>query len=211
MQKAFVVGVAGGSGSGKTTLVRQLVELIGSDQVSVLHHDAYYLNQDQMPKAVREIPNWDHPEALDNPLFLEHLAALVAGKPINRPVYDFATHSRMNKTVTVRPTRVLIAEGILLLAIEAIRKRIDLRVFIDTPADIRFLRRLRRDTQERGRTPDFVCHQHETTVRPMYQTYVEPSRHHAHLIVPFLERNAPAIDVLASWIRAVLRAGTSEK
>ncbi|MGF1578305.1 MAG: uridine kinase [Gemmataceae bacterium] len=204
MKTPFVIGIAGGSGSGKTTLVSHLTSRLGPKEVAVLHHDAYYHTRDNMPESVRSTNNWDHPDALDNQFFVEHLGALTAGKPIERPVYDFATHTRTDNTVSVKATAVLIVEGILLLAIPEIREHIDLRVFVDTPGDIRFVRRLRRDIQERGRTHAEVCHQYEATVRPMHEAHVEPSRHHAHVIVPLLRENEPAVEVLTARIRVAL-------
>lgn len=195
----FVMGIAGGSGSGKTTVVEQLLEESGD--VSHLPHDAYYFSRDLMPKSLRDDPNWDHPDTLDNDLFIQHIDALRQGKPIERPDYDFTRHARKDQTIPVKPAPVLLVEGILLLAIESIRERIDLKVFIDTPADIRILRRLTRDLKERNRTLENVIEQYHTSVRPMHDRYVEPSKRFANIVVPWEEHNGPGVAVLAARVR----------
>ncbi len=200
MTGTFVIGIAGGSGSGKTTLVERLLSSDRADLISFLPHDHYYLSRDRMPESVRAQENWDHPEVLDNDLFVQHIDRLLAGQPVERPVYDFATHSPGREVVLVEPRPVLLLEGILLLAVPAIRERIDLRVYVDTPSDLRLVRRMVRDIQDRGRTVASVAEQYQATVRPMHELFVEPSRAHAHLIVPWLFHNQEAVEVLLARI-----------
>jgi uridine kinase len=197
--RPLVLGVAGGSGSGKTTLVELLVARAGA-RVAHLPHDAYYKDLADMPDAVRAATNWDHPDALDNDLFLRHVAELTAGRGIDRPVYDFTVHARAADAVRVEPRPVVLLEGILLFAVPAIRDAIDVRVFVDTPADLRLLRRARRDVTERDRSIESVMDQYLSTVRPMHDRFVEPGRLHAHLVVPWEERNETAGELLARFV-----------
>jgi uridine kinase len=198
----FVIGIAGGSGSGKSTLVDQLVRGDGGGAVAVLRHDAYYRNRADMPEAVRATDNWDHPDALDTGLFVAHIDTLRAGQPVTCPVYDFTTHTRSPATVRIDPRPVLLVEGLLLFAVPAVRERIDLRVFVDTPADLRLARRVARDVAERGRTAQSVVEQYLRTVRPMHHRYVQPSRRHAHVQVPWVDYNPRAVSLLAAQIAA---------
>jgi uridine kinase len=200
--RSFVLGIAGGSGSGKSTLVEHLRTSVYRESITVLAHDAYYLDGPNMPPRVREQRNWDHPDALDNALFVAHLDTLLAGGSVEQPVYDFATHSRTERTVHIEARPVLLVEGILLLAIPEIRQRLDLRVFVDTPAEERLLRRMQRDIADRGRNLASVAEQFRSTVRPMHDLFVEPSRVHAHLIVPWDWQGdpGPAIAVLLARI-----------
>lgn len=195
----FVIGIAGGSGSGKTTLVERLLAESGS--VSHLPHDAYYRNREDMPDPLRDHPNWDHPDTLDSDLFIQHMDALKHGHGILRPTYDFTLHRRAELTVPVRPGPVLLVEGILLFAIKSIRKRIDLKVYIDTPADLRILRRMQRDVSERGRKVDDVVEQYHASVRPMHDQYVEPSKRFADVVIPWELHNPPAVSLLAAKVR----------
>jgi uridine kinase len=202
----LVIGIAGGSGSGKTTLVDHLLNSCHRDRISFLPHDHYYHNRAQMPETFRTENNWDHPDTLDNELFVQHVDHLLADEPIDRPVYDFATHSRSHQTIRVEPRPVLLLEGILLLAVPAIRERLHLRVYVDTPADLRVLRRMMRDIRDRGRTLESVAEQYQATVRPMHELFVEPSRAHAQLIVPWLFHNSEAVTVLLARIGDVVHA-----
>lgn len=204
MSRAFVIGIAGGSGSGKSTLVDRLLSGPWGQYVTALPHDAYYRNRADMPADVRDALNWDHPEALDNDLYVQHVDQLRAKAAVEQPVYDFATHSRTDRTVRREPRPVLLLEGILLLVVPAVRERIDLRVFVDTPADLRFLRRLMRDVRDRGRTVDSVAEQYMLTVRRMHEMYVEPTRALAHLIVPWEMDNQPAVAALEASIAACI-------
>lgn len=198
----FVIGIAGGSGSGKSTLVDQLLHGKDAAHVALLRHDAYYRNRTDMPEAVRAAENWDHPAALDTALFVAHIDALRVGRPVACPAYDFTTHSRSPATVLVDPRPVLLVEGLLLFAVPAVRERIDLRVFVDTPADLRLARRVARDVAERGRTAQSVVEQYLRTVRPMHHRYVQPSRRHAHVRVPWVDHNPRAVSLLAAQIAA---------
>jgi uridine kinase len=204
MSRCFVIGIAGGSGSGKSTVVNRILTSRYGSEVVVLPHDAYYHNSTTMPLEVHG--NWDHPDALDNKLFVEHLDTLRQGEAIHQPVYDFATHSRSDRSVRIGPGRVIVAEGILLFAIPEIVQCLDLRVFVDTPAEERLIRRLKRDVDERGRSPGSVIEQFRSSVRPMHDEFVRPSRVHAHLIIPwdFGPENTPAVDVLIARIGQVL-------
>lgn len=200
MTSTIVLGISGGSGSGKSTLVDRIMQSRFGERISLLPHDAYYLGLEGLPETLRRTENWDHPDALDNALYLRHLDCLLAGQEVQRPVYDFATHSRTRQTIPVASRPVLLLEGILLLAIPEIRDRIDLRVFVDTPADLRLVRRTIRDIEERGRNIRSVAEQYQATVRPMHEQFVEPNRVHAHLIVPWIFHNEPAVEVLLAWI-----------
>ncbi|MCU0702812.1 MAG: uridine kinase, partial [Fimbriiglobus sp.] len=182
MNHPLVIGVAGGTGSGKTTVVERLLGGAHADSISLLPHDAYYRSAGELPRTADGGHNWDHPDALDTPLFIEHVSRLRAGLPVSRPVYDFITHSRSAKQIDVPPRPVILLEGILLFAIAEVRDLIDLRVYVDTPADVRIVRRMRRDITERGRSAESVARQYEATVRPMHQRHVEPSRDFAHIL-----------------------------
>ena len=204
MPSCFVIGIAGGSGSGKSTIVHRVTASAYGSDVVVLPHDAYYLGHARTPDSARG--NYDHPDSLDNALFVEHLDALRRGEPVEQPVYDFATHSRTGRTIRTEPRPVVIAEGLLLLAVPEILPRLDLRVFVHTPAEERLMRRLERDVRERGRTHASVIEQFRGTVRPMHDQFVEPSRVHAHLVVPWDHGpvNDPAVEVLLARIAHAL-------
>jgi uridine kinase len=196
----ILVGVAGGSGSGKTTVARALARSFRPDQVQIVLMDSYYRDREGVPLEQRASINYDHPDAFDEPLLVEQLTALKAGRAVDAPVYDFTRHERARERVQVKPSRVIILEGILVLAVDAIRPLLDLKLFVDTAGDLRFLRRLKRDVAERGRTPDSVIEQYLATVRPMHEAFIEPSRRHADLIVPEGGHNEIALDLLRSWI-----------
>ena len=203
--RPLVVGVAGGSGSGKTTVVEAVVRCLGPDRVSVIQHDSYYRDRSAYPPQERARLNYDHPEALDTDLLARHIDSLVSGNAIHVPVYNFATHTRTPETIRVEPRRFLIVEGILILADESIRARLDIAVFVDTDADIRLVRRLERDNQNRGRTLESVVRQYLDSVRPMHLDLVEPSKAHAQIVIPEGGHNEAAIDSLIDHIHAVLR------
>lgn len=204
MTTPVLVGIAGGSGSGKSTLARALVGSFGPDQVQLVYQDMYYKQQPGVPLEQRRRVNYDHPDAFDEPLLLAHLRALRKGEPIEQPLYDFAQHQRQDRTVPVPAARVVILEGILVLALDSIRSALDLKLYVDTPDDIRFLRRLKRDVEERGRTIDSVIEQYLGTVRPMHHAFVEPSRRYADLIVPEGGENTVALGLIRAWVERLL-------
>lgn len=201
----FVLGIAGGSGSGKTTIVDRILRGPVGEFVSLVPHDAYYLSRSEMPAVIRSAENWDHPDALDNQLFCRHLDELREGRTVARPVYNFSIHSRSPETVALPARPVLLVDGILLFAIPEIRRRLDLKIYVDTPADLRILRRLVRDVQERGRTIDSVTDQYQHTVRPMHDQFVEPSKKFADVVIPWEFRNEEAIRLIEARIRDQIR------
>ncbi len=198
--KPLVIGLAGGTGSGKTTVAEAIVDAAGAGNVTILPQDAYYLAQANIPPAARAMINYDEPTAFDNDLLVEHVDALVQGRPVERPVYDFERDDRSLETVTLLPTPVLVVEGILVLHEPTLRERFTLKVFVDAPPDERFIRRLERDVRERGRRAESVIAQYRRTVKPMHDLFVEPTKQHADLIVPEGGRNRVALDVLASYV-----------
>lgn len=202
--RPLVVGVAGGSGSGKTTVVREILHGLCPDRVSVVHHDAYYRDYAHLPQDVRATINFDHPDSLETELLESHIRALLAGEAIQMPVYDFTTHTRTAQTVPVRPTEVMIVDGILVLAEPSLRKLMDIRIFVDTDADLRFIRRLDRDIRERGRSLESVVQQYLDSVRPMHMDFVEPSKRWADVIIPVGGENRVAIDMVVAKLASIV-------
>ncbi len=200
--RPLILGVAGGSGSGKTTVVSQIIRAMEPVPVSLLHHDSYYRDHPDLSDEERACRNYDHPDVLETPLLAEHLRELLAGRAVEEPVYDFTTHSRTDETRHIEPNPVVIVDGILILAEPELRELMDIKVFVETDSDLRFIRRLLRDTQERGRSVDSVIRQYQETVRPMHLEFVEPSRRHADVIVPFGRENRVAISMLVARLRA---------
>src|SRR5512138_1274154 len=198
-----VIGVAGGSGSGKTTVVRRIVDSIGDDQVTILEHDRYYRDRNDLRLEERAALNYDHPDSLETDLLVRHLHELRAGGPIEAPMYDFTRHARVPATETIRPSRALIVEGILIYTDAALRALMDIKVFVDTDDDTRFIRRLQRDIDARGRTVQSVIDQYLGTVKPMHLEFVEPSKRYADIIIPQGGHNAVAIDMLLTLIRSL--------
>jgi uridine kinase len=198
--------VAGGSGSGKSTVVREVRRQLGPGTTSVLAHDAYYRDLGHLPRAQRATVNFDHPESLETELMVEHVSALLDGREVELPVYDFPNHSRSAAVERRRPAPVLLLDGILVLADARLRDLMDLRVFVDTEADIRLLRRLRRDMRDRGRSAESVIDQYERTVRPMHREFVEPSKRYADLLVPEGGHNRVAVDLVVAKVRNLLAA-----
>lgn len=205
----FVVGVAGGTGSGKTTVARKLVEEFQDQPVRLLPQDAYYKDLVGVPLEERVQVNYDHPLAFDNDLLALHLDQLIAGQSIRQPIYNYHTHSRSEDTITVEPATILLVEGIMVLEDQRLRDRMDIKIYVDTDADERFIRRLRRDLIERGRSIDSVIEQYLGSVRPMHMQFVEPTKRYADVIVPQGGANHVAIDLLASKIRAILERSIS--
>lgn len=203
MSQPFVIGVAGGSGSGKTTVTRRVIETVGPDRVAVLSQDNYYKDQSSIPFEARLKTNYDHPAAFDWDLLSEHVDALLAGVPIDMPEYDFNQHTRSSNTTIVLPASVVVLEGFFALYDEELRKRMHLKVFVDADADVRFIRRLLRDTQERGRTQESVIEQYLDYVRPMHLSFVEPTKRYADVIIPHGGMNEPALDMLAARIHSL--------
>ena len=204
-KKPFVLGIAGGSGSGKTTVARNLLDLAGRDRVAHLLHDHYYKDLAHLSLEDRAKVNFDHPDSLDNELFKEHLRRLTDFKPVECPEYDFKTHRRTDKTFPIHPRQVILVEGILIFADPELRALMDLRVFVDTDADLRVLRRIQRDVTERGRTVESVIDQYLNTVRPMHNEFVAPSKKYANLVIPEGGMNQMAIDLLVAKVESVIK------
>ena len=200
----FVIGIAGGTGSGKTTVARRLYESLHLDSAVFLDQDSYYVSLDHLSLEERKKVNYDHPHSVDNELLAHHLGELMAMRAIEKPLYDFAAHTRAGETLRVEPREIILVEGILLFVDERLRELFDLRIFVDTEADLRFIRRLQRDLELRGRTIDSVIEQYLTTVRPMHFEFVEPSKRYADIILPRGGNNMPGIGVIAARIRESL-------
>jgi uridine kinase len=200
----IIVGVAGGTGSGKTTVSQAILDRVGRDRIAYLQHDSYYRDRSHVPLEERAKANFDHPDALESELLAQHLASLKAGQAVEIPVYDFTTHTRETRTVTVAPRKVILVEGILIFAERALRLLMDIKVFVDTDADIRFIRRLQRDITERGRTVESVIRQYTETVRPMHLEFVEPSKRYADVIIPEGGFNLTAIDMIVARVKDMM-------
>lgn len=198
---SLIIGICGGTGSGKTTVANRILESVSANEVVFIQQDSYYRNLTDLPLDYRHIANFDHPDALDNDLLVNHVRRLKAGEAVELPLYDFKTHTRMNETRHVEAKPIVIVEGILIYADARLLEQMDIKVFVDTPDDIRFIRRLRRDLAERGRTIESVIEQYIATVRPMHMQFVEPSKRHADVIIPEGGHNLVSIDLLSGKIR----------
>ncbi len=205
--KPLTIGVAGGSGSGKSTVVRALVQAVGPENTALLPHDAYYRDYSHLSIEERTQVNWDHPDALESELMVRHLGQLTAWQPVERPLYDFRDYTRLTETERVEPRPVIIVEGILILVEPDLRDMLDIKAFVDTDADIRFIRRLQRDMLERGRSVSSVVEQYLGTVRPMHLDFVEPSKRYADIIIPRGGHNRVAIEMLVARVSSALEAG----
>jgi len=201
----LVIGIAGGSGSGKTTVAQEILQRVGSDRIAFLQHDSYYKDLSRLPPAQHAEINFDHPNSLETELLIQHIVALRDGRSVEVPIYDFATDSRTSQTFTVRPHRVILVEGILIFTEAALRPLFDVKIFVDTDADLRFIRRLERDITERGRSTESVIKQYMLTVRPMHLEFVEPSKRYADVIIPDGGFNRAALDMVVARIEALLK------
>ena len=201
----IVIGIAGGTGSGKTTVANKILNRVGKHRIAYLPHDAYYRDLRDLPKEQRAAINFDHPDSLESELMVEHIKKLKNWESVDLPIYDFSIHTRTDKTIHIEPHPVIIVEGILIFAERELRDMFDVKIFVDTDADIRFIRRLQRDIAERGRTMDMVVHQYMSTVRPMHLDFVEPSKRYAHIIIPEGGLNEVAMDMVIARIEALLQ------
>ena len=204
IRSPLVIGIAGGSGSGKTTVAQTILQRVGPDRISFLQHDAYYKDLSGLPPAQRAEGNFDHPNSLETKLLTHHILLLKSGQPVEVPIYDFSTHSRTERTFTVQPRGVILVEGILIFAEAALRELFDVKIFVDTDADLRFIRRLERDISERGRTTESVVKQYLSTVRPMHLEFAEPSKRYADVVIPEGGFNAAALDMVVARIETML-------
>jgi uridine kinase len=201
----LVIGIAGGSGSGKTTVANVILQRVGEQHIAYLPHDAYYKDLRDLPEAQRAEINFDHPASLDTELLSEQLKQLIQGKPIDLPVYDFKVHARTGYTIRIEPQPVIIVEGILIFAEKSLRDLFDVKIFVDTDSDLRFIRRLSRDISERGRSTDSVIQQYLSTVRPMHLEFVEPSKRYSDIIIPEGGWNEVAMDMVVARIQKLLQ------
>ena len=203
-RKTFVIGVAGGSGSGKSTVTREVLKSIGPDMAAVVMQDDYYLDQSHLLPPDRRKTNYDHPQAFDWPLMVQHVQALLHGQTIEMPEYDFAADNRSSKTITVKPAPVIVIEGLFALFDADLRAMMSLKIFVDTAADVRFIRRLQRDMADRGRSAESVIGQYLETVRPMHKQFIEPTKRNADVILPH-GANGPAVDIITTKVISLIR------
>lgn len=204
MSDPIIIGIGGGTGSGKTTVAKEVRKHFPEESVVMLHHDSYYLDRSHLPVPERERINYDHPDSFDNDLLIRHINELKSGLSVEKPIYDFETHTRCGDSITVRPARIVLLEGILVLAEARLRELMDIKLYVDTDADERFIRRLKRDMVERGRNADQVIEQYLKTVRPMHLQFVEPSKRYADVIIPEGGLNLVAVDLIVTKVRHFL-------
>lgn len=209
--QALTIGIAGGSGSGKTTIAQKIIELVGAHRISFLEMDCYYKDLSHLSLDERATNNFDHPASIDSELFIKHIKMIKEGLEVEKPQYDFATHTRKPTFTKVRAQPVVVLEGILLYENPMVREHIDIKTYVETPSDIRFIRRLMRDLNERGRTPESVVHQYYKSVRPMHQAFVDPTREFADIIIPWRGYNEVAIDMVINRIEACLKKRKEEE
>ena len=200
----FLIGLAGGTGSGKTTVANAIVKRVGEERIAILSHDSYYRDFVDLPKDILDRQNFDHPDSLESELLVRHLKALKLGMVVETPIYDFKVHRRAAETRRVEPRKVILVDGILIFAEPELRRLFDVKIYVDTDADIRLIRRLKRDIAERGRSVESVVTQYESTVRPMHMEFVEPSKRYADLIIPEGGENTVALDFLFARLRELL-------
>jgi uridine kinase len=201
----LVIGIAGGSGSGKTTVAQEILKRVGADRIAYLQHDSYYKDWTGLPPNQRAQVNFDHPDSLETELLIEHIASLRDLKPVQVPIYDFSADRRTGSTFTVMPSNVILVEGILIFAVPELRRLFDVKIYVDTDADLRFIRRLHRDITERSRTTESVIEQYLSTVRPMHLEFVEPSKRYADVIIPEGGFNTAALDMVVARIETLLK------
>jgi len=204
----IVIGVAGGSGSGKTTVAQEILKRVGAERMAYVPHDAYYRDLSELTHEERDQINWDHPDALDTDLMIAHVHTLKVGQTAYLPIYDFTRYCRTDHTTPVLPQPIILVEGILIFADAHLRKLFDVKIFVDTDADLRFIRRLQRDITERGRSAESVIRQYLTTVRPMHLEFVEPSKRYADVIIPEGGRNEVAMDMITAQLQSLLKDAT---
>jgi uridine kinase len=204
MMKPVLIGIAGGTGSGKSTVAQEIYNALSSENIGIIAQDSYYKDQTELSIEERCKTNYDHPDAFDTPLLIKHLKSLLEWKPIEKPVYDFSIHNRKKETIRVEPRHIIILEGILILSEPQIRDLLDIKIFVDTDADVRIVRRLQRDIEERGRTIDSVINQYLNIVRPMHLQFVEPTKRYADIIIPEGGYNKVAIDIMSTKVKQIV-------
>jgi uridine kinase len=204
IDKPLIIGVAGGSGSGKTTVVSKIIDSIGADRVLLIQHDSYYRDLSHLPFEERTKQNFDHPSSLETELMIRHLDALRSGYPVDIPVYDFVEHTRSDRSISAIPHRIILVDGILIFSEPKLRKLMDIKIFVDTDGDVRLLRRLQRDINDRGRDLNGVLNQYEKYVRPMHLEFVEPSKRYADIIIPRGGENMVALEMVTALIEGKL-------
>lgn len=203
--KTLIIGIAGGSGSGKTTVAQEILNRVGPEKIAYIPHDAYYKDLSGLPPSLKAEVNFDHPNSLETELMVQQIIQLRDGNSIELPSYDFSTHSRTKHTILIEPKSVMIVEGILIYTDPGLRKLYDIKIFVDTDSDLRFIRRLKRDIEERGRTPDSVIKQYLSTVRPMHLEFVEPSKRYADIIIPEGGHNTAALDMVVARLQEMIK------
>lgn len=204
MKRPVIIAVAGGSASGKTTVVEEVISKLKKEFVVIIMHDDYYKEHNHLSLEERKMVNYDHPDSIDNELFLKHVNKLLKGEEINKPIYDFNTYSRLEKTEKITPKKVIILEGILVLTDKRIRELADIKLYVDLDSDMRFIRRMERDIKERGRTVESVVDQYLKTVKPMHHQFVEPTKRYADVIIPNDHKHDVAVDIIVSKINTIL-------
>lgn len=205
MNRPILIGITGGTGSGKSTIAHEIFNSFNEDCIAMVEQDAYYKDQSHLTMEDRVKTNYDHPKAFDTELLVQHLNTLAEGKAIEKPIYDFASHNRAKETVTVEPKEIIIVEGIMVLEDQKLRDLLDIKVYVDTDADVRIIRRMVRDINERGRTVESVIDQYLSVVRPMHMQFIEPTKRYADIIVPEGGQNKVAIDIMVSKIKDILK------
>jgi uridine kinase len=205
MSRPILIGITGGTGSGKSTIAREIFNKFSEECIAMIEQDSYYKDQTSLSFEQRVKTNYDHPDAFDTDLLIQHLKALLDGKAINKPIYDFEKHNRKETTIEINPKEIIILEGILILQEKSIRDLLDIKIYVDTDADVRIIRRLQRDINERGRTVDSVINQYMNIVRPMHMQFIEPTKRYADIIIPEGGHNRVAIDMMVANIKQFLK------